>query len=52
MSKGDTGLTPEIPANWERTRVLPVGARATMPGVETGTYGAVEDLARNRVNLN
>ncbi|OKI78555.1 hypothetical protein AMK12_21800 [Streptomyces sp. TSRI0395] len=23
-----------------------------MPGVETGTYGAVEDLARNRVNLN
>ncbi|MBD3003940.1 Tn3 family transposase [Streptomyces sp. 5-10] len=26
--------------------------RATMPGVETGTYGAVEDLARNRVNLN
>ncbi len=23
--------------------------RATMPGVETGTYGAVEDLARNRV---
>lgn len=26
--------------------------RATMPGVETGTYGAVEDLAGNRVNLN
>lgn len=26
--------------------------RATMPGVETGTYGSVEDLARNRVNLN
>ncbi|MEU5845729.1 Tn3 family transposase [Saccharopolyspora shandongensis] len=26
--------------------------RATMPGVETGAYGAVEDLARNRVNLN
>nr|WP_221889032.1 Tn3 family transposase [Streptomyces sp. WAC04770] len=26
--------------------------RATMPGVETGTYGPVEDLARNRVNLN
>ncbi|WP_399946173.1 Tn3 family transposase [Streptomyces sp. BBFR25] len=26
--------------------------RATMPGVETGTYGAVEDLVRNRVNLN
>lgn len=26
--------------------------RATMPGVETGHYGAVEDLARNRVNLN
>ncbi|WP_425443289.1 Tn3 family transposase [Streptosporangium canum] len=26
--------------------------RATMPGVETGTYGALEDLARNRVNLN
>ncbi len=26
--------------------------RATMPGVETGTYGAVLDLARNRVNLN
>lgn len=25
--------------------------RATMPGVETGTYGAVEGLARNRVNL-
>ncbi|BDH12828.1 hypothetical protein HOK021_40070 [Streptomyces hygroscopicus] len=25
--------------------------RATMPGVETGTYGAVKDLARNRVNL-
>jgi allophanate hydrolase subunit 2 len=23
-----------------------------MPGVETGTYGPVEDLARNRVNLN
>ena len=22
-----------------------------MPGVETGTYGVVEDLARNRVNL-
>jgi TnpA family transposase len=26
--------------------------RATMPGVATGHYGAVEDLARNRVNLN
>ncbi|WP_307800958.1 transposase [Actinomadura violacea] len=26
--------------------------RAAMPGVETGTYGAVENLARNRVNLN
>ncbi|MDQ0791637.1 hypothetical protein QFZ58_000125 [Streptomyces sp. B1I3] len=26
--------------------------RATMPGLETGIYGAVEDLARNRVNLN
>jgi TnpA family transposase len=26
--------------------------RATMPGVETGTYGALEDLARNRVNPN
>jgi TnpA family transposase len=26
--------------------------RATMPGVETGAYGVVEDLARNRVNLN
>ncbi|GGW71573.1 hypothetical protein FHS32_004185 [Streptomyces albaduncus] len=26
--------------------------RATMPAVETGHYGAVEDLARNRVNLN
>lgn len=26
--------------------------RATMAGVETGTYGTVEDLARNRVNLN
>ncbi|GAA2793632.1 hypothetical protein GCM10010470_30630 [Saccharopolyspora taberi] len=25
---------------------------ATMPGVETGTYGVVEDLARNRVHLN
>ncbi|MCB8908340.1 transposase [Streptomyces sp. CB02980] len=25
---------------------------ATMPGVESGTYGVVEDLARNRVNLN
>lgn len=25
---------------------------ATMPGVETGVYGALEDLARNRVNLN
>jgi TnpA family transposase len=25
--------------------------RATMPGVETGSYGALEDLARNRVNL-
>ncbi|WP_435054285.1 Tn3 family transposase [Nonomuraea angiospora] len=24
----------------------------TMPGVETGTYGTAEDLARNRVNLN
>ncbi len=23
-----------------------------MPGVETGTYGAAEDLARNRANLN
>ncbi len=23
-----------------------------MPGVETGPYGVVEDLARNRVNLN
>ncbi|WP_374227544.1 Tn3 family transposase [Streptomyces sp. AC627_RSS907] len=23
-----------------------------MPGVETGHYGAVEDLARNRVDLN
>ncbi|MFK4548266.1 hypothetical protein RKD29_007862 [Streptomyces tendae] len=23
-----------------------------MPGVETGTYGAAEDLARNRVSLN
>ncbi|MFD5199671.1 Tn3 family transposase [Streptomyces sp. NPDC058375] len=26
--------------------------RATMPGVETGTYGAVEDPARNGVGLN
>ncbi|MFE5772948.1 hypothetical protein ACFQ7O_31870 [Streptomyces sp. NPDC056485] len=26
--------------------------RATMPGVDTGTYGAVEDLAGDRVNLN
>ena len=26
--------------------------RASMPGVETGTYGVLEDLARNRVNLN
>ncbi|MFD8589991.1 Tn3 family transposase [Streptomyces sp. NPDC059637] len=26
--------------------------RATMPGVETGTYGPLEDIARNRVNLN
>nr|WP_233221469.1 transposase [Streptomyces carminius] len=26
--------------------------RASVPGVETGTYGVVEDLARNRVNLN
>nr|WP_301184542.1 Tn3 family transposase [Streptomyces niphimycinicus] len=26
--------------------------RATMPGVETRSYGAVEDPARNRVNLN
>ncbi len=26
--------------------------RATMPGVETGMYGVLEDLARNRVNLN
>jgi TnpA family transposase len=26
--------------------------RATMPGVATGTYGVLEDLARNRVNLN
>ncbi|MDE3722809.1 Tn3 family transposase [Nocardiopsis sp. N85] len=26
--------------------------RAAMPGVGTGTYGAVEDLARNRVNPN
>ncbi|MEE1751980.1 Tn3 family transposase [Streptomyces sp. SP18CS02] len=26
--------------------------RATMPGVETGRYGALGDLARNRVNLN
>ncbi len=25
--------------------------RATMPGVETGTYGVLEPLARNRVNL-
>lgn len=24
--------------------------RASMPGVETGTYGVLEDLARNRVN--
>ncbi|WDT60271.1 Tn3 family transposase [Streptomyces sp. G7(2002)] len=26
--------------------------RATMPGVETASYGVVEDLGRNRVNLN
>ncbi|CAM5348486.1 hypothetical protein SBADM41S_10337 [Streptomyces badius] len=26
--------------------------RATMPGVQTGTYSPMEDLARNRVNLN
>jgi hypothetical protein len=26
--------------------------RATLPGVETGTYGPLEALARNRVNLN
>lgn len=26
--------------------------RASMPGVETGTYGVLEDLARNHVNLN
>lgn len=26
--------------------------RSTTPGVETGTYSALEDLARNRVNLN
>jgi hypothetical protein len=26
--------------------------RATLPGVETGSYGTLEDLARNRVNLN
>ncbi|WP_436771318.1 Tn3 family transposase [Yinghuangia sp. YIM S09857] len=26
--------------------------RATMPGVETGTYGPLEGLARNRVNVN
>nr|WP_245244720.1 transposase [Streptomyces palmae] len=26
--------------------------RATMPGVETGTYGRLENIARNRVNLN
>ncbi|MCX4740918.1 transposase [Streptomyces antibioticus] len=26
--------------------------RATMPGVVTGTYGPLEDIARNRVNLN
>ena len=26
--------------------------RATMPGVETGTYGVLEDLARNRLHLN
>lgn len=26
--------------------------RATLPGVETGTYGPLEPLARNRVNLN
>ena len=26
--------------------------RASMPGMETGTYGVLEDLARNRVNLN
>jgi TnpA family transposase len=25
--------------------------RASMPGMETGTYGVLEDLARNRVNL-
>ena len=26
--------------------------RATMPRMETGMYGVLEDLARNRVNLN
>ena len=26
--------------------------RASMPGVENSTYGVLEDLARNRVNLN
>lgn len=26
--------------------------RATMPGVETRTYGPLEDVARSRVNLN
>jgi TnpA family transposase len=26
--------------------------RASLPGVETGTYGPLEDIARNRVNLN
>ncbi|CAM5257948.1 hypothetical protein SCANM63S_04398 [Streptomyces canarius] len=26
--------------------------RAAMPGVQTGHYGVVEDLARNRVNMN
>ncbi|QKZ20829.1 transposase [Streptomyces chartreusis] len=26
--------------------------RATMPGVETGTYGPLEDIARDRINLN
>ncbi|GAB7101970.1 hypothetical protein JCM4814A_02840 [Streptomyces phaeofaciens JCM 4814] len=25
--------------------------RGTMPSVETGTYGPLEDIARNRVNL-
>ena len=26
--------------------------RASLPGIETGTYGPLEPLARNRVNLN